>query len=101
TVFSVKPDVDLRLSRIVERALALEPDDRYDTAGEMADALEGYLLDTPDAVSRVEIGHHVAKLFAEQRADVHRQIEKHLAMADRALVEGDFWASSGIVVASD
>ncbi|HET9834062.1 MAG TPA: serine/threonine-protein kinase, partial [Vicinamibacterales bacterium] len=47
TVISVKPDVDPRLSRIVERALAIDPRDRYATAAEMGEAVEAFLFDAP------------------------------------------------------
>jgi serine/threonine-protein kinase len=101
SVDSIKPDIDPRLSRVVERALAINPNDRYGTAAEMGEALETYLFDAPDPMSKVDIGRVVMALFADHRSSVQRQIEKHLAAADRAVVEGDFWASSGIVIATD
>jgi eukaryotic-like serine/threonine-protein kinase len=101
TVVSVRPDIDPRLSAIVERALARDPNQRYATAAEMADAIEGLLRILPDAVSKFEIGRTVMALFADHRTTVHRQIEKHLANADRQVLEGEFWSSSGILIASD
>ena len=101
TVDSIKPYIDVQLSGIVERALATDPSQRYATAAEMADALEAYLRMSPDAMSKLEIGRTVMALFADHRATVHRQIERHLANADRKVLEGEFWSSSGIVIASD
>jgi tetratricopeptide (TPR) repeat protein len=40
---TVAPDVDTRLQRIVQKCLQLEPDERYQSAMELADQLRAYL----------------------------------------------------------
>jgi len=101
TVSSVNSRIDARLSGIVERALKKDPRERYATAAEMRDALEEYLRRSHDAMSKVGIGHMVMALFADHRASVQRQIEKHLASAESGVLEGDFWTAGGVIIASD
>jgi serine/threonine protein kinase len=101
TVSSVNPRIDAHLSSIVERALKKDPRERYPTAAEMRDALEEYLRGCPDAMSKVGIGHMVMALFADHRASVQRQIEKHLASAESGVLERDFWTAGGALIARD
>jgi len=51
--------VDPTLERIVDRALQRDPAARYQTAGEMRDALEQYLVETRHPVRHEEIGRLV------------------------------------------
>jgi serine/threonine-protein kinase len=78
-VAEVIPDVDPRLDRIVARALERDPDARYQTAGQMREALEEYLLDSHHVVRHEEIGRVVDDAFRDVREQLARQI--HVQMA--------------------
>jgi serine/threonine-protein kinase len=71
------PDVPAALAAICERALAPSPDDRYATAQEMHEALEGYLRSVESSSAR-DVGKFVAERFADDRAKVKGLIESQL-----------------------
>jgi serine/threonine protein kinase len=50
-VTSLRPDVDPALSRVIDRALAKRPDERFATALDMARALESFTKTAPPAAS--------------------------------------------------
>ncbi len=72
------------------RARTRDPAARFQTAEEMRTALEGFLRTSGHYVLEAAIGAPIAKLFADQRADVRAQIRTHLAnlRAERAAAEG-------------
>jgi serine/threonine protein kinase len=72
--------VDPGLERIVERALLRDPAARYQTAGEMRDALEQYLTESHHPVRHEEIGRIVADSFRGVRQNLQRQISEHMAL---------------------
>jgi len=76
-VAGIDPDLD----RIVSRALQRDPAARYQTAGEMRNALEQYLLDRRLFVRHEELGRLVGDLFSEARAERQRQVSEHMAVA--------------------
>ena len=53
------PEVPKELDEIVQKALAREPSERFQTAGELQAALEGYLARSREVVS----GRHIAQLM--------------------------------------
>jgi hypothetical protein len=57
------PDVPLALSDIVHRALAFKPEDRFQTALEMSDALERFLASRAEALSSARVAGYVRRLF--------------------------------------
>ncbi len=71
------PDVPDALARIVDRALAVNREDRYATAQDMHDALSEY-LDGAGHTSAREVGKFVAERFGEDRAKVKALIESQL-----------------------
>jgi len=75
---SERVEVDPRLERIVERATALEPDQRYATAEEMRLELEE-LLATTTAVSTRDIGEFLSVAFAEANKRRHAEISQLIA----------------------
>jgi serine/threonine protein kinase len=79
------PEVDPNLASIVERAMSVEPDARYSTAGEMRADLERYIgtrdMTPPKARS---LGASVSRLFAEERGSRQALIDTHI----RALTPG-------------
>lgn len=78
-VRSLAPTVDARLEAIAMRALERNPDNRYQTAQEMHDALEDYLVASGQAVRPDQIARLVCDLFRAERARVQQAIKDELA----------------------
>jgi serine/threonine-protein kinase len=98
-LLEVKPDVDPRLAEIVDKALKKRPADRFATAADMREALLDYLRRAPQAATKTDLGRMMTSTFAEQRATVQKEIEKHLASAVRGMPhEGSFWDSTKMLV---
>jgi serine/threonine protein kinase len=57
------PDVPPELAGIAHRALAFNPDDRFQSALEMSEALERYLADRSEALSSARVAGYVRRLF--------------------------------------
>src|SRR6188768_752880 len=78
---SVNPECDDELNRIVMKALAREPDDRYATALELQHDLELYLehLGASGAKQR-DIARCVSTLFADTRAQLKALVERQLTL---------------------
>jgi serine/threonine-protein kinase len=72
------PDAPPALRAIVERALARNPDDRYPTAKEFQADLEKYLSDKRTAIGPHRIAAMLKPHFDQDRAELHRAIEKFL-----------------------
>src|SRR5215471_685448 len=98
----LRPDVDPRLIRIVERALKRYPNDRFATAAEMRTALLNYISTVPVAATKADVARTMTTLFAEHRVSVQREIEKQLASAaQHEPSAGSFWDSSKINITYD
>ncbi len=76
---SEKRPVDPRLEAIVMKALAAEPEDRYDTALQLRQAVDQYLADNSPQVTMREVGDLVSEVFAEQHAARKKQIHATLS----------------------
>jgi serine/threonine-protein kinase len=63
----VRPDASKRLANVCERALARDPDARYQTAAEMANDLEEWLDGTTQHVSSRDTGVYISEKFARAR----------------------------------
>jgi Tol biopolymer transport system component/tRNA A-37 threonylcarbamoyl transferase component Bud32 len=61
---SVRPDLPEEVERVVLRAMAKEPDDRFQTAGEMVQALDAAVR-AEEAAARTEPGARAEPLVAE------------------------------------
>jgi hypothetical protein len=100
------PQVDRHLERVVARALALDPDARYDDAGALRDELLTF-LDGRRKVSSRELGERVARLFEPEREAIGKVIwqamndvpsEELLARVNAARVLAELpWASTNSV----
>lgn len=75
----VNPAIAPELERIVEKALASEPDQRFATALEMQTALEEYIDAHDDPPHHREIGKAVATLFQDERKQTRQVIEEQLS----------------------
>lgn len=78
---SVNPECDERLERIVMKALAPDPERRYQTAQALAEELEHYVESLGRPSSQKALGAMVSTLFATQRAEYARLVERRLARA--------------------
>lgn len=81
------PDAPAELRRIVSKAVAKDPDDRYETARAMAEDLNEYLTKTSDRSTLLDFGAAVASTFSEERTKVRKLVEK--AIADSKSADAD------------
>jgi len=77
---SMNPGCDGELNRIVMKALALDPNDRYPTALEMQHDLERYAESTGLVVKQKEIAQYVSTLFGDTRTNLKLLIERQLSL---------------------
>jgi serine/threonine protein kinase len=66
------------LSDICDRAIALNPADRFATAAEFRDAIVNYLDETSPDVDQTQLGQLVASAFRDERARINALIERSL-----------------------
>ena len=78
---SVRPDLTPELDAIVMKALAKDPALRYQTARQMREALEDYLLARSHVVRQEEIGPVISDLFEEERKVMRLRIRQCIATA--------------------
>jgi eukaryotic-like serine/threonine-protein kinase len=74
----VAPGVPPELERILARAMAFHPSDRYPTAADMAADLEQYLHDSGERRAAAAIGALVTETFQEERRGIQAVIEQQL-----------------------
>jgi serine/threonine-protein kinase len=86
----VRP-IDPELERIIEKALAFDQRQRYQTAQDLQNDLDTYISSLGGASTR-EIGKVVAELFADTRAETQRLIEVQLSKV--ASLTGAEWAAT-------
>jgi len=86
--------VDPELERIVSRATARLPEDRYATAEDLRLDLERYLSAFPPVSTR-EIGELLSSVCAEARAERKRVLAEAIAAAERDLPSQGMEADSG------
>lgn len=70
---TIRPDVAPELVEVVKRALARDPAERYQTAGEMYDDIERYFANQPRPSPKIIAGW-LEELFGDERAQAKRQI---------------------------
>jgi serine/threonine-protein kinase len=80
-LLAVKPTLPAELDEITTKALAADPAKRYQSAGEMRDAIEAYLQSSGKNVSARDVGLCISELFKEDRASVNALIEQHMTRA--------------------
>ena len=69
----LEPELPAAVDAIVLKALARDPDDRYQTAGEMQQELEAYLYSLKPTPSQADLARYMRGLFASEVASLERQ----------------------------
>jgi len=77
------PDVPEELEQIVMKALAREPEDRYQSAGDMNDALISYLAQTAPTYGTRQLAQWMEASFAREMAQERRTISELLEASNR------------------
>jgi serine/threonine-protein kinase len=75
---AARSDVDPELEHIVMRALAPVPEQRFATAAEMANALEGWMVHHGQNPSSRDVGRILTEAFTADREELQRVIETQL-----------------------
>ncbi len=66
---AIEPSIPLKLERIILKALAREPDDRYQQASDLAADLQRFLLDSePKPVTRDDVASFMRAMFPDDNA---------------------------------
>ncbi|MEM9695365.1 MAG: hypothetical protein AAGA56_22670, partial [Myxococcota bacterium] len=73
------PEVPDELDAICRKALAIEPDDRYETAEQFQHALEEYIERHLRPPTQREVGRLCSQLFAKERKQIKEIVEGQLA----------------------
>jgi serine/threonine protein kinase len=76
----VRPNLLPSLAAICDRAIALNPEDRYATAAELAADIDAYLEKTASRVGRVQIGARLQRHFDHERQLLRQIVEAKLSM---------------------
>jgi serine/threonine-protein kinase len=75
---SIREDIPEALEKIIMKALAQSPEDRYATAADFQAALEGFMATLPTRITQRELGKFVADLFEDRRKTIKEAIEAQL-----------------------
>ncbi len=78
-ITSVCPNIDPRLAAIVTRSLEKDPDQRFQTAEEMREALEEFIRGSGSVVRDAQIGAALCQLFAAKREQERRHVQDAMA----------------------
>jgi eukaryotic-like serine/threonine-protein kinase len=85
----VVPDADPELADICDRAMAHDPAERYASAQELRDDLDGFLHQFSRRIGTREVGNLVSELFAEEhdriRAIIDEQMKQMLRETSQSL----------------
>ena len=82
------PDLPPALEQILQKALARRPEDRFDSAEELSDALEELLVNEGQMVGRQRVANLMKGLFYDRQKLKDQQIRIALNTSDAAPLEG-------------
>jgi serine/threonine-protein kinase len=77
-VRDAKPDVSEELATIIDRAIALERDQRFSDAASFADALDAYIEGTGQRPSAKTLSTWMHSLFEQDRIAMHKVIDERM-----------------------
>ena len=77
-VRTVQPDIPEPLAQIIDRAVALRPQDRWADAGAFADALDSYVQSTGQKPGARTLAAFVSPLFEEERLKMRKLVEQQV-----------------------
>jgi serine/threonine-protein kinase len=77
-VRTVQPDIPEPLAQIIDRAVALKPQDRWPDAGAFADALDSYVQSTGQKPGARTLAAFVTPLFEEERLKMRKLVEQQV-----------------------
>ncbi len=72
------PGIDPALEAVVMRSLEKDPHYRFQSAGEMRDALDDWLRSRPRQTRQEDVSRKMLGLFGTVREEVQRQVQKHM-----------------------
>lgn len=75
---TVRPDLPESLVKIMMKALAQDPEDRYQTAGELEEALNRELMRDDSYVAASHISEMMTGLFYDKKQMMHEQMQRAL-----------------------
>ncbi len=82
----VAPDIEAGLLRVVNRALTLDPEDRYETALEFQSDLEEYISTLGAPLKNSDLGRALSKMFDDVRKERSLTIETQLSRTSATLI---------------
>ncbi|MGH7295905.1 MAG: serine/threonine protein kinase [Polyangiaceae bacterium] len=85
---TVVPGIDPDLEDLVAKSLAARPEDRFQSAHEMRQALDAWVEAHDEVVSQDDVGALVSDLFRPVRQAVQRQIQAYMSGLGAAVPEG-------------
>jgi eukaryotic-like serine/threonine-protein kinase len=83
----VKPEVPEPLALIVDRAVAIDPAQRFATAGEFADAVEEYLNTIGAKPTAKSLGALIGPMFATERASMQKLIDEQVRLTKSGVLQ--------------
>ncbi len=86
-VLEARPEVDAELAAICDRAMALDPKDRFASANELREAIEARVEALGFRASDADIGKLVSDAFVEERKGIQAIIERQLTLPARSAAD--------------
>jgi serine/threonine-protein kinase len=77
-VHEINPDIDPELRQIIDRGLASDPKQRWQTAGEFRRALENWVFSNTARVDPRAVGEWISNLFAKERQKLQGVIQQQM-----------------------
>jgi serine/threonine protein kinase len=91
---SIDPEVPAALDAICMKAVAMSPDDRFQTAAEMQDALEEFLAAESLGTTNRGLARFMGELFGQKRQQFQRAVDEQLRAAASVPLDLEFSASA-------
>jgi serine/threonine protein kinase len=93
----VCPQVAPKLADMCDRAMALDPEDRYPSAAAFQRDIDGYLDRHPRRVRRTQLAERLQVYFERERRETRKRIEEQLAVPFDAGFASESWSMSSLL----